>query len=343
MSELVEVAPEWDNWIIPEHIDITSFDFSWRPDPNLPPYKYQFGTQWQKTNGPTYVVKGSIEIKYVEDPVSTIKPNLTNWIVPAGFDTESFDFSWHPDSTSPPYIYQFGTLVDDVHLEDGPKYVTPGNAGEIVFLENILISDDSVIQYPQYYIETTLDRLIEQHSNEIFWALRKNIDYTTFDFSWKPTKEQAFNINTFGSPDSETTQTYLVNGKMWQQGYKDISFIENTKLNEEYLSKLFKPVDAFFVDKGNKESAIRFEQLKLKFPNITKTRYLNSWVDTINRCINKSTTELCWILNSELDYTNFEFNYYPNPWQMTMVHVFMFRLFRPFLLQRGRISGSGHC
>ena len=26
--------------------------------------------------------------------------------------------------------------------------------------------------------------------------------------------------------------------------------------------------------------------------------------------------------SSELDYTNFDFNYYPNPWQMKMVHVF---------------------
>jgi uncharacterized membrane protein len=36
-------------------------------------------------------------------------------------------------------------------------------------------------------------------------------------------------------------------------------------------------------------------------------------VDTINRCITRSTTELCWILDSELDYTDFDFNYYPSP------------------------------
>ena len=78
----------------------------------------------------------------------------------------------------------------------------------------------------------------------------------------------------------------------------------------------------FFVDKNNSESQQRFEQLKQRYPKIQKTRYLNSWVDTINRCINKSETELCWILNSELDYTSFTFDYYPSPWQMKMVHVF---------------------
>jgi hypothetical protein len=339
---IAKVKQDMTHWSVPEGLDTSEFDFSWHPDIEDKPYVYQFGTQWQKTNGPVYTPSSATmttPIKYIDlfkanrlsDKTTPIKyidiikakhlPNKTNWIIPSGFDESKFDFSWHPDSTSPAYIYQFGTLLDDVHLEDGPKYVTPNNDGTVVLMKNTLLSDE-VVQYPQYYIETTLEKLIEQHIDEIFWALRKNINYTKFDFSWQPTKEQAFNINTFGSPDSELTQTYLVNGKMWQKGYKDISFIDNTKLDEEYLSKLFKQVDAFFVDKGNRESAIRFDQLKLQFPTLQKTRYLNSWVDTINRCINKSTTELCWILNSELDYTNFDFNYYPNPWQMTMVHVF---------------------
>jgi len=323
-SLIAKVKQDMTHWSIPEGLDTSEFDFSWHPDVEDKPYIYQFGTQWQKTNGPVFTAPLCDEttpIKYIDIIKAKYLPNKTNWIIPAGFDETKFDFSWHPDATSPAYIYQFGTLLDDVHLEDGPKYVTPDNDGTIVLMENILLSD-TVVQYPQYYIETTLEALIEQHIDEIFWALRKNINYTKFDFAWQPTKEQAFNINTFGSPDSELTQTYLVNGKMWQKGYRDISFIENTKLDEEYLSKLFKQVDAFFVDKGNKESATRFEQLKIHFPTLQKTRYLNSWVDTINRCINKSTTELCWILNSELDYTNFDFNYYPNPWQMTMVHVF---------------------
>jgi len=305
------------NWDIPDNIE--DFDYSWHPDSTEPAYIYQFPSTWSKTGGPRYVAYGATDIKYIDFPIARLKQNFNNWIIPNGFDESTFDFSWHPDATSPPYIYQFGTLLDDIHLGDGPTYVTPNNDGTVVLLENLL---SDTIKYPQYYIETTLNALIEQHVDEIFWALRKNIDYTKFDFTWKPTKEQAFNINTFGSPESETTQTYLVNGKMWQKGYRDISFIENTKLDEEYLSKLFKQVDAFFVDKGNEESIIRFEQLKQQFPTLQKTRYLNSWVDTINRCINKSTTELCWILNSELDYTNFDFNYYPNPWQMTMVHMF---------------------
>ena len=97
---------------------------------------------------------------------------------------------------------------------------------------------------------------------------------------------------------------------MWNNGFVDINYVEDT------TSSLKVNVDMFFVDRGNSESTRRFEKLKKQFPTIQKTRYLNTWVDTINRCINRSSTLLCWILNSELEYSNFEFEYYPNPWQI---------------------------
>ena len=100
---------------------------------------------------------------------------------------------------------------------------------------------------------------------------------------------------------------------MWLRGNTEFNWVEEQIKNK---------IDMFFVDRSNIESQTRFEKLKIRFPNIIKTRYLNSWVDTINRCINRATSNLCWILNSELDYTNFDFEYYPNPWQMKMVHVF---------------------
>jgi hypothetical protein len=313
--------PKRDNWTVPDTIEEDSIDFSWHPDDTEPAFEYQFGTQWQKTDGPVYTVPGATQSKFVSVNKARIKPNMSNWQLPEGLDAKKFDFSWHPDSTVPVYVYQFGTLLDDIHLEDGPRYVTPGNDGHVVYMENDEILTDA-IEYPKYYITTTLDDLIQQHKDETFWALRENIDYADFDFAWRPTKENVFHINAFGSPDSESTQSYLVNGKMIQQGHSHINFIENIKLDEEYLAKLFKPVSMFFVDRGNSETQERFDRLKLRFPDIQKTRFLNTWVDTINRCINRSSTELCWILNSELDYSDFNFEYYPNPWQMKMVHVF---------------------
>jgi hypothetical protein len=300
-------------WAVPNNIDRESFDFSWKPDPNDPPLIYQFGTQHQKTGGPRYTVPNATEIKYVENVKAIAIVNMDNWEVDKGIDVSDFDFSWHPDDTAPSAIYQFGTLEND---NDGPRYIVPNNTGNIV---RLLKTNKTVIEnkeIPKYYIETTLEDLVAKHSDEVFWALNTDIDYSNFNFDWRPSIEQARYVHAFGIKGSINTQTYFVSGKMYSQGYKDINYVEeqsNLKIN----------VDMFFVDKGNPEVADRFNKLKDKFGDrIQKTRYLNSWVDTINRCINRSSTNLCWILNSELDYSDFDFDFYPDPWQLKMVHVF---------------------
>ncbi len=320
---VVTLDNDTTNWEIPDNIDQNQFDFSWIPHPKSPPYIYEFATVWNDRGGPKYVTPGATEYYYIEDIKAKTLPSRDNWEVPSDIDVRKFDFSWIPHPLAPPYIYQFGTKLDN---NDGPRYVTPYNNGEIVYLERVELSGESQINVNQYYIETTLEDLINEHPNEIFWALRKNIDYAQFDFNWRPTTvEVAYEldyVHVFGSPESELTQTYFVSAEHYLKGNTEFKFVEDLQLNEDTLAKLFKKPDMFFIDRSNRESNERFEKLRERFPNIQKTRYLNSWVDTINRCTKKATTELIWVLNSELDYSDFEFNYYPNPWQMKMVHVF---------------------
>ena len=304
------------NWDIPENIDVTSFDFSWVPDAYDDPYIYVFGTQWQTTGGPKYVVKGATETKYIDLIKAKRLSSMKYWVNPNQSDINKFDFSWHPYENAPPYIYQFGTLLDK---EDGPRYVSPNTNDEIVYLKRVQIVGDeipTVENFSKYVITTTLEDLINQHPNELFWALNPDLDYSEFDFDWRPDIEQSQYLHAFGSQDSINTQTYFVNASSWLKGFKEINYVEDKTIDVKIN------IDMFFVDRSNSESQARFEKIKIKFPNIQKTRYLNSWVDTINRCINRASSNLCWILNSELDYSNFDFNYYPNPWQMKMVQVF---------------------
>jgi hypothetical protein len=319
MDEVVELQPNYDRWKQLASIQQSKFDFSWLPDPKEPPYIYVFGNkQYSAEKMPTveYHVPGATEKKYVDNIKATLVPQWTLWQIPLDFDKDTFDFTWFPDPHSPPYIYQFGTLADK---NGGPKYITPDNDGTIVYLE-------IGIQVKKYQIVTTLDDLVKHHSDEVFWATRKNINYQDFDFSWRPElidgSWESDYISVFGSPDSETTQTYFVNAKAYKRGNTQLKFIDSTTLDEKTLTKLFVKPQMFFVDRYNTESIARFEKLKLRFPDIQKTRFVSNWVDTINRCVHKADTDLVWVLDSELDYTNFDFDYYPNPWQMKMIHVF---------------------
>lgn len=316
-ENLAIAGPDHSHWITPPDIDSNSFDYSWHPHPDDPPFVYQFGTQHQKTGGPRYIADGAVEgatnIKYIDKRILHAKrlPTLTNWVIPSGFDTSRFDLSWHPDDTAPPQIYQW--------VDNGPRYVVEGaDEHAVIIMEkmseaNVGLSNGTDVK--QYIIETTLEDLISTHTDEVFWALNRTVDYKSFDFSWRPTDSQSRYINVHGDPFDKNKQTYFVNGPAYKLGYKDLNFLEKP---EDFKAA----IDMFFVDRGNAEASRRYDQLKKKFPAIQKTRYLNTWVDTINRCINRASSTLCWILNSELDYSNFDFDYYPNPWQMKMVHVF---------------------
>ncbi len=61
-----ELLADHTHWKIPQDIDTTDFDFSWRPDPGSPSYIYQFATQHQKTGGPQFVVPGATDVKYID-------------------------------------------------------------------------------------------------------------------------------------------------------------------------------------------------------------------------------------------------------------------------------------
>lgn len=303
--------PSLDNWYIPEYIDKSSFDFSWHPDPTSPDYIYEFATQHQPVGGPKYIIKDATQTKYMANPYAMHKVIMNNWVIPDNVDVSTFDFSWHPHPDSPAYIYIFGTAID---RNDGPKYVM-SNATEISYM---LRKDKQLIgsKLPKYYIDSTLEELVKKHSDEIFWALNKHIDYSDFNFDWLPLEHQSKFIHAFGTYDNIDTQTYFINGPAYVNGHRDINYVSDIKVN--ITTKL----DMFFIDCGNRDAELAYSAIKKQFPNIKKTRYLNSWIDTVNRCVNKASTELFWVLDSRLDYSEFKFDYYPNPWQMNMLHIF---------------------
>jgi len=305
-DRVATTLPEMDKWTTLLPVD--EFDYSWRPDPKSPPYIYVFGNKWNDSaTEPTleYKVEGATDIKYIDDIVATPKPELQYWKISNNDDLDTFDFSWRPNPHSPPQIYQWE--------DNGPRYIMP-DATEVVFMERT----EKVVRHivKRYKIKTTLEDLINEHPEEVFWAINPDLNYDKFDFSWRPNEENFRHVNVFGNEYSMNTHTYYVNAPLYLMGHKEFNYVEGQTV--EVDSNL----SMFYIDRNNPESNERYNTLKMRYPQIQKTRYLNSWVDTINRCINKSQTKLCWILNSELDYNEFNFDFYPSPWQEKMVHVF---------------------
>ena len=292
-------------------IPVDDFDYSWMPDPREPPLIYVFGNKWNDANtepSVEYHMTGATERKFMSNLVATPSANMKHWSVSNLDDLETFDFSWRPNPYSPPQIYQWE--------DNGPRYTADG-ATEVVFMartENITKDKKEIAKY---YIKSTLDDLIKQHPDEVFWVLNPDLNYDGFDFNWKPNKENFRHINVFGNETAKDTQTYYVNGPMYMLGYREYNYVTEQKVNIKETN-----LTMFFIDRNNFGSDKNYEEMQKKYPNLIKTRFFNSWVETISRCIKKSKTNLFWVVSSEYNYSDFQFDFYPSPWQLQMIHVF---------------------
>ena len=157
------LLPDKTNWIIPDDIEDT-FDYSWVPSPKEPSFIWEFGTQWQSTGGPSYVVDGATYTKYSKELIATKKSNKEDRCWRPLVSNIEFDYSWHPDPNDPPYIYVFGNQWYDPEIMPTLLYRVKGAT------DKKYMTDIKVILTP----------------DKSKWIIPDDIDDSTFDYSWYP-------------------------------------------------------------------------------------------------------------------------------------------------------------
>jgi hypothetical protein len=225
-TPVVKRLENFEDWMTPDGIE--EWDYSWHPDPADPPLIYQFGTQWQKTGGACYIVPNATIIKYVTHP--RVNKTLVDdrWTVPSGMDVDSFDWTWHPDATDPPYNYQFGTQHQRT---GGPVYIVPG-ATDTKFVDQIRIQSQQIataiyeidhldgnagqisgvsktVRYFDNYFDV-LKRIAKNSTEEFIWICSSVCDYSDFDFSWHPEQWQASMLHVFASDSEKFGDTFFM-------------------------------------------------------------------------------------------------------------------------------------
>ena len=254
-----KLTPDFDKWNIPAGLNVDKFDFTWCPEPGTPPFVYQFGTQWQKTGGPKYVVPGATDIKYIDSPRAikktrdfVLNPSIDSyWMLPEKLIIESFDWTWHPDATESPYIYQFNTQHQ---VTGGPQYVmagateikyvtqpnvkgryagvaiceidhTDGNAGKIP-------KTLKTVRYFDNYL-STLKRIAKSIDlkYKFAWICSSICNYTNFDFTWHPVQWQETMLHVFPSDDEKFGDTFFINVQSFLESIDDFESLEDYDLN----------------------------------------------------------------------------------------------------------------
>ena len=240
-----------NNWTILDTINKDTFDYSWVPDPGDPPLVYYFGTQWQKTGGPIYRVAGATEIKYITAPRADKIIKDPNWTIPDNVDVTTFDFTWHPDATEQPYIYQFGTQHQRT---GGPQYIVPG-AADTKYIDQIRIQTDrvataiyeidhldgnagkiydtvKVVRYFDNYLDT-LKRLAKNIPDEyeFVWICSSICDYSDFDFTWHPEVWQAGMLHVFPSDGEKFGDTFFMHVPTFKYRSEKLQLLDWYDLN----------------------------------------------------------------------------------------------------------------
>jgi hypothetical protein len=215
----------WVNYLT----DYAGFDFLYEPVPWEGYQRHAWPSQWQK-DAETYLVpkQGYTETNYRKAPILTRLPSQENWTVPDQFDPDSFDFSWHPDTTEPGYVYQFGTQHQRT---GGPEYRVAG-ATDLKFCDQVRGSVKSgatpiieinhmdghagqvpgtisTVRYFDNY-KDILTRIANTSEHEYIWIVSSICDYTNFDFSWHPELWQNTMLHVFASSGEKFGDTFYM-------------------------------------------------------------------------------------------------------------------------------------
>ena len=161
-------------WFVNYLSDYTDFDFLWEPVPWQAHQRHAWASQHQKDSG-TYLVpkQGYTDTNYHDEPViARVLSDKANWTVPESVDTNSFDWTWHPDDTEPPYVYEFAS---EWHYEGGPVYTMPGAVD-------------------RKYITNIRAKLTPRHDNH--WRTLQDCNW---DYSWRPHPKDPPYIYVFGN------------------------------------------------------------------------------------------------------------------------------------------------
>ena len=222
----------WVNYLT----DYTGWNFLWEPVPWQKDQRHAWPSQWQKDSGTYLVPKSGYEhTHYHTDPPLTRFWDLPSWNIPAGLDRTSFDWSWHPDPTDPPYIYQFGTQHQRT---GGPQYTIPG-ATDLKFVDQLkgsvksgttpIIEIDHLnghagsvpgtVKTARYFdnYRDTLKRIANTVDYEYVWIISSVCDYANFDFSWHPEQWQTTMLHVFASDSEKFGDTFYMHVPSFRQ------------------------------------------------------------------------------------------------------------------------------
>jgi hypothetical protein len=311
-----KLLPNKDNWVIPDDIE-NDFDYSWVPNPHDPPLIYQFGTQWQKTGGPKYVVPGATNIKYINTQVAIHKPTERAWRVIEPI--ESFDFSWHPDDTEEKFNYVFGNEYYSPEHMPTVMYHVKGSANT-----KYVSSMSAKLQIDKKLVEDSIFDMVKNQTSTTkfvhYYIKDHSVDYTQY-IKDSP-KLYIHIIDGVEAIVPKEAKTHLY------ESITDYPYVEYHYVGDRKLE----PLDIIFLSNGETIADDNYEhllRLTKDLPNrVVRISNVNGRVASQHAAANLAQTPWYFLINGKLRVSDdFDFSWQPD--RLSKAKHYIFRATNP--------------
>jgi hypothetical protein len=314
-------ADEW-HWITDNRIDYSNFDFTWLPDAWDVDKIHWFpmsGTEKLAYTKLINIKHYTSEEKYHSGDLKFIDASDEwQWEKDPRIDYSNFDFTWLPDAWDIDKIHcftMFGTekltytkLINTKHSKSEEKY----HHSDLKFKPGAA-------------------------SDEWQWEKDPRINYSNFDFTWLPDAWDIDKIHCFTMYGTEKlAYTKLINNKHSTSEEKyhrsDLKFKLDAAIDEwhwitddriDYSNFNFTWLpDAWDIDKEHCFVMAGLEQLSYTKLINTKNEIKGTKYHTSNLKFIDASDEWVWVTDDRVDYSNFDFTWLPDAWDMDKKHCF---------------------
>lgn len=166
--------------------------------------------------------------------------------------------------------------------------------------------------FPHEKQATSIDKAARLSKTKFFWYLDGGNAYGQFDFTWQP--------------DPWESQYQHIFATQWQRDGGGVFRSKSTPIGDHY-QPIFKAhrkeshANVIFIDHGNAGSSTQLEQLCQLGLNVKRVDFFNSYLHVMVQESSISIQPNLWFINSICDYTNFNFGWHPDQFQLDVVHA----------------------
>jgi hypothetical protein len=302
---------------------------------------------WSRSG--TSVEGADITLRYLGNELDMMKRTLRKidtpyfWIISDTCDYTDFDFNWRPGWSTQHQLHVWPTDNQDkggdtmyvntveaksqtVALEYLEQYavinwhtqrITQKTKPQIVAWShsgNTVEGADFTLRYLGSELDM-MTRTLRKVKTPSFWVISDTCDYTDFDFEYKPgwTKQSYLHVwpteNQTKGGDTMYVDTVHMMAQLTE--LKELEHYDVIDWHSNSIKQMHTPEVFVWDSTGNKDC----------FPGATVLRNVGDKYSMLEKTVRRASTPYIWILNSNNNYTDFDFNWRPSWATQNHLHV----------------------